>query len=513
MAALSWDEICKRAEDNNKTVLCEVEKRGEKRFFLVKCNTCNEEKESSIKEIARCSGCNLSSQRINSNIQFLNNSKQIHGDKYNYDLVEYINSFTNVIIKCNSCNNIFEQRPFNHIRGNGCNICSKNKKLDTDKFILRSSKIHGDKYNYDLVAYVNSISKVQIKCNDCKSVFFQEAADHMRGRGCKICFFNKNKRTLSDFISLAYQIHGDKYNYDLVEYVNKRTKIKIFCNSCNLVFEQRPGCHLNGKGCGICAINNLRGDKNSFIYKAYQIHGNKYNYDLVEYINSISKVQIKCNDCYKIFDQRPACHLAGHGCNVCAIKLVTDKHRSNKEEFIIKANQKHGDKYNYDLVEYVNSISKVQIKCNKCNNIFVQKGSNHLSGAGCPKCNESKGENRVAKYLTDNNIKFAKNKIFKTLKDKSYLKPDFYLSDLNLLTEYDGEGHYFPVFGTTPEDKQKNFEDCQRRDKIKNEWAKANNIPLLRIPYWDFDRIEELVGEFIFEHTRKREMKQLVLEI
>ena len=85
--------------------------------------------------------------------------------------------------------------------------------------------------------------------------------------------------------------------------------------------------------------------------------------------------------------------------------------------------------------------------------------------------------------------------------------------DLNLLVEYDGEYHYKLVRGSTPELKQKRLELQQRRDKVKNEWAKANNIPLLRIPYWDFDRIEELIDAFILQHTRKKEVKQLVLEM
>ena len=122
-------------------------------------------------------------------------------------------------------------------------------------------------------------------------------------------------------------------------------------------------------------------------------------------------------------------------------------------------------------------------------------------------------ETHITKFLTENNISFTPQKIFKTLKHKSYLKPDFYLSELKLLIEYDGEGHYIPCFGSTPEEKQKRFEDTQTRDKIKTEWAKANNIPLLRIPYWDFDRIEELIEAFIIQHTKKKEIKQLVLEM
>ena len=114
--------------------------------------------------------------------------------------------------------------------------------------------------------------------------------------------------------------------------------------------------------------------------------------------------------------------------------------------------------------------------------------------------------------MKEKNIKFTPQKTFQTLRNIKLLKCDFYLEDFNLLIEYDGEYHYKPVRGSTPENKQKNLEAQQRRDKIKDEWARKNNIPLLRIPYWDYDRIEELIDAFILDHTRKKEVKQLVLE-
>jgi hypothetical protein len=218
------------------------------------------------------------------------------------------------------------------------------------------------------------------------------------------------------------------------------------------------------------------------------------------------KFLIKCNICG--YEKMQFARFF-HRCKGCDLKSRVKPFIQFKSE----ANVKHDEKYLYFSDGYVNNNTKIKILCKTCNYIFEQLPRNHLSGYGCPKCTESKGENKVAKYLSDNNIRYIKNKIFKTLKDKSYLKPDFYLTSDNLLIEYDGEGHYFPVFGTTPEEKQKNFEDCQRRDKIKNEWAKANNIPLLRIPYWDFDRIEELIEAFILQHTKKKEIKQLVMEI
>jgi Zn finger protein HypA/HybF involved in hydrogenase expression len=384
MEALSWDEICERAKQNNKTVICEVDKRAYKRFFKIRCNICGHEAEKQHFKFNECKICNTNNKRSNTN-EFIIKAKKIHGDKYNYDLVEYINSYTKIKILCNKCNQIFEQKPNSHLCGNGCLSCG---------IVIRNKKI----------------------------TTIQE-----------------------EFIIKAKEIHDDRYNYDLVEYINSYTKIKILCNICN-----------------------------------------------------------------KIFEQRPSSHLCGDACRFCAYNLLQDKFKLSIDEFILKAKLKHGNKYNYDLVEYINGRTYIKILCNKCNQIFEQKATSHLQGCGCPNCNESKGELRIAKYLSQKNIKFKRNKFFKGLKDKGPLRPDFYIIELNLLIEYDGAGHYLPCFGSTPEEKQKNLEDCQRRDKIKNEWVLKNNIPLLRIPYWDFDRIEELIEAFILEHRNK---KDLFLEI
>ncbi len=450
--ALSWDEIVNRGKKHNKTLICEVEKRGAIRYFKFKCNVCESEVVKSSSRISKqCDICNQLKWQDKNKLkeEFVLKAKKIHLEKYNYDVTEYFNCKTKIRIYCNRCNEIFSQTPMDHLHGYGCRKCGWDFGHDkirgtTEEFIIKAKKIHDNKFNYELVRYKNSLSKVQIKCNQCETIFLQSPKEHLRGYGCKKC-----------------------------------------------------------------ADNTLRSNTIEFIFKAKEIHGDKFNYDLVEYVKSCNKIDIKCNKCNKIFSIIASSHLKINSrCPVCLPQI-----RYDNTKFIFKAKEIHGNKFNYDLVEYVNSRDKIIIKCNKCENVFLQAPHHHIGGKGCPYCNESKGENRVAKYLSYNNIKYTKNKIFKTLKDKSYLKPDFYLSELNLLIEYDGIGHFEAIFGSTPEDKQKNLEDCQRRDKIKDEWAKANNIPLLRIPYWDFDRIEELIEAFILQHTKKKEINQLALEI
>ena len=440
MATLSWDQIVERAKQHNKTVICELEKRGFSRYFETKCDLCGYVLKTALKHVSCCKGC-------------------------------YINRKTS----------------------------------NTEEFIIKARKIHDNKYNYDLVKYVLNKNKVKIFCNICNKIFEQTPITHLRGAGCSICAINATKSNTEEFIIKARKIHDNKYNYDLVKYVNSRTKIKILCNDCNNTFLLNPNQHLSGVGCSVCANLNKKSNKEEFVKKSKKIYGDKFNYDLVEYIDWKTGVKILCNDCNNIFLRPPNDHLRNKGCLQCK-KFTT-------QQFVLKAEEMHGDKYNYDLTDYKSMKIKVKISCNICNKIFEQFPHSHLQGFGCRCQSESKGEKRVAKYLKDNNFRFVGEKTFNTLRDKNLLRFDFHLEDLNLLIEYDGKFHYEAIIGSTPEKKQKNLEDCQRRDKIKNEWALRNNIPLLRIPYWDYDKIEELIEAFILEHTSPKEINQLVLEI
>ena len=217
---LSWNEICERAKQNNKTVICEVEKQRNIRRFKIKCEICGYEKESSANEFHRCMICfnNLEIDRCILKENFISRAREIHGDKFNYDLVEYVNRKTKVIIKCNECQSLFSQVPSGHLLGYGCSICYHSKiRCSIEDFINKAKKIHNDKFNYDLVEYVNSQTKVKILCNTCSNVFAQKPNDHLHGYGCKICADNILKSNTEDFIIKAKKIHNDKFNYDLVK--------------------------------------------------------------------------------------------------------------------------------------------------------------------------------------------------------------------------------------------------------------------------------------------------------
>jgi len=242
---------------------------------------------------------------------------------------------------------------------------------------------------------------------------------------------------INKFIKKARDVHGDKYDYSKVEYVNNKTKVCIVCPEHG-EFWQRPDKHISRKdGCPNCG-GTKKLDRYEFIWKAIQKHGYKYDYRKVNYINFETKVCI-IDKVYGEFWQTPHAHLMGNGCFLSSITKKLDKN-----EFIWKAIQKHGYKYDYRKVEYKTTEENICIICNK-HGEFWQTPHNHLSGCGCPICKESKLEKEIRIFLTKEKILFESQKKFDWLKLNNPLSLDFYLPDYNIAIECQGIQHFKPV--------------------------------------------------------------------
>jgi len=280
------------------------------------------------------------------------------------------------------------------------------------------------------------------------------------------------KLTTEEFIKKSKEKHGDKYDYNISNYINRRTKIKYICPTHGII-EQYPYIHINGISCPLC-FNNGKNNIKNFIQKSNEIHNNKYNYDKVVYKTAKTKVIINCPK-HGDFEQKPNDHLSGYGCIICSGKY------NKKDEFIINSNKIHNNKYNYSKVNYTNNKTKIIIICSE-HGEFKVRPDNHIQGNGCPICSRSRGEIEIKKILEHNNIKFETQKKFDDCKNIFSLSFDFYLPEKNICIEYDGEQHYKPIdfFGGINK-----FNEQQKRDKIKNEYCKNNNIHLIRIRYND----------------------------
>lgn len=198
------------------------------------------------------------------------------------------------------------------------------KKKTTKEFIEESIKIHGKKYDYINTNYVNIKTKVDIFCK-IHGNFSQTAESHLNGMGCRKCGgINIGKKLIKSkewFIDKAKQTHGEKYDYTNIIYNGIKNDIEIYCNEHEIFFKQRPEHHINGSQCPLCCRDKMRirfsHNKEIFETNSRQIHGNKYDYSLVNYVNANTKVKIKCIKHNYVFEQTPGNHLSGKGCTIC----------------------------------------------------------------------------------------------------------------------------------------------------------------------------------------------------
>lgn len=341
--------------------------------------------------------------------------------------------------------------------------------VKTNKFIEACEIKHNGRYDYSNVNYINARTKVKIICSE-HGEFEQLPYNHKRGNGCPKCLYNK--KNIKTILNEFKKTHGDKYNYSNVIYKSIDDKVKIICPEHG-EFEQTPYYHRSGQGCPKCVGKGLSNE--NIIQDFKNIHGDKYDYSKVNYINSSTKVTIIC-PIHGEFGQTPNNHKSGQGCFKCngnEKKNITDVLQSFKNI--------HGDKYDYSIVQYINAHTKIKIIC-PIHGEFEQTPNNHRLGNGCPSCNESKGERKIRMWLEGNNIKYVPQHKFYDCKNILPLPFDFYLPEQNLCVEYNGLQHYKMVehFGG-----EEGFNQRQINDKIKMEYCKNNNIPLIIIKYND----------------------------
>lgn len=293
------------------------------------------------------------------------------------------------------------------------------------------------------------------------------------------------------FIEKANIKHGGKYSYHHVNYINAHDKVLITC-PIHGDFLQTPNSHLNGKGCPKCNGGVSKTNK-EFIEKAKQIHGDKYDYSKVEYVDSKTKVCIICPK-HGEFWQTPDKHInSKQGCpNCCKNKKYTT------ETFINECKNKFGENFiDYSKVIYVNRNADIMLKCKKCGKEFAANPHNHLKrGDGCPVCKLSKLEKEVYNELSKKNINFTLHKWFSWLNNgKSHKSLDFYLPDYNVAIECQGEQHFKPIeyFGG----KEK-YDTQVKNDLEKFELCKQNGI---NIKY--YSNLNEKCGYYVYQDIHK----------
>jgi len=412
--------------------------------------------------------------------KFINESKDIHGDKYDYSKFVYVNNKTKGEILCKKCGTLFKMSPANHIcEKQGCPTCNGTRKYTTEEWINKAKEKHGNKYDYSKSKYLNSETKIEIICHEKDEFgnehgsFFKLPKKHINGQGCPKCS-KMHHIPFEIFVQRARKKHGDKYNYHENEYTNYNSETLITC-PIHGDYKQLPYLHVNGHGCIQCADVERRKKRsipfNEFIKRAKKAHGDLYDYNEDSYKNYTTKTEIICKK-HGSFMQMPYKHVEmKQGCPKCKMEHQTERQLLTLDEFKKRSLNIHGDKYDYSKVTYKGNNKEVEIICPE-HGTFWQKPLKHWIGQGCPKCNQSHLERDVELMLKNEGIDFIYQATKKDLNFLDMKSIDFYIPSLKIAIECQGIQHFEDM-------KFMKSDKAKESDVIKYNICEKNNVNLI----------------------------------
>jgi len=323
----------------------------------------------------------------------------------------------------------------------------------------------------------------------------------------------KQKKTHDEFVKDVFEKVGTEYTViSVYKSANEYIQMRHNCDKCNNhEFPVKPGSFLYKTRCPEC-FGKKKKSTEKFKKEVYEKYGDEYKV-IGEYTRSDEYIQIK-HQCGKEYPVLPNALLQGNRCPDCgSASRVLNKTKTH-EEFVQEVYDLVGNEYSIES-EYTGAMNYINIKHLTCSYQYSSATpSSFLQGHRCPKCNETKGETKIDEILTKKDISHDKEYTFNDLRGLGggllrYDVPIFFdveKTQLAGLIEYDGEFHYMAIKmgkDDTEELADKRYKTLKIHDKRKDDYCLAHSIPLLRIPYWEFDNIESIINNFIQELSQQ----------
>lgn len=277
----------------------------------------------------------------------------------------------------------------------------------------------------------------------------------------------------------------------LSEYKGTLEKVHVRCIDCGYESDILAGAltRKSGHGCNRCS---------GLIHKTTEMFMEEIKdveiTPMEEYINALTPMLFRCNKCRNEWRVRPSDVLSGAMCPHCKRNQKLVAKRIALVDFMKKF-----DPTIKIVGEYIGRHNHIKCRCNICGNEWDAAPGNLVQGCGCPACKSSAGERRIRAYLIDHNVDYIQEHRFDDCRDEHVLPFDFFIPAMNLVIEYDGEQHYRPVkfAGINDGGEIVRYLKTLRRDAIKNRYCSDNNIRLVRIPYTDYNEIDNILNELI----------------
>lgn len=284
------------------------------------------------------------------------------------------------------------------------------KRWTTEIFIEKANQKHGvGTFDYSQVNYVNARTKINIKCNICNHNMFIRAGTHLKSE-CKVCSDNKQSYDTSTYVKKAEEVHGNTYDYSLVDYKRSNMSVDIICKDHG-VFSQTANRHLQGHGCPKCgAKSKTKKTTESFIQECKELKTVEYDYSKVDYKGNKEPIVIRCVKHDVWFSQAPITFLkSDYPCPECLTEHRRELKYTTEEAYLERANEVHNNLYfDYDFSDYNGLHSKIKYECEH-HGLVRQNANSHLRGVGCPNCTQhgfkkDKPATFYIQVLKENNI-------------------------------------------------------------------------------------------------------------
>lgn len=325
------------------------------------------------------------------------------------------------------------------------------------------------------------------------------------------------KQNIDHYISMGYK---DIKLKDVVlvkaEHLSKGShqRIAVKCDYCGKIVYPRYKDFLKCKhqkyACEQCrqrrtSDNNLP-ERQEYLYSRALDFCNENGYTILtpkeDIKDSYTHIKYLCPK-HGINDVKIYALIVHHKCPYCAIDYVAESHKHDIQTVTNNIRAYGGELTNPD--EYINCMTKnLNIRCPLCGEPFLTSyfAFTHRQGQFCSRCskNTSKGELKVKSFLDNNNVSYIPQYRFADCRTTVPLPFDFYLDELNVCIEYDGVGHYkkIPWHNSNIETLDEDFENMKKRDTIKTNYCLNNGIKLIRIPYWDYEKVDDILKSELF---------------
>lgn len=355
------------------------------------------------------------------------------------------------------------------------------------------------KFHYELLECYKRGNNIYVILKDKDGYMYNTSLNSvLSGRSTRVVD-NKNPYSIENIKiwliknKIKFELYGNN------SYEGSKKELTFECFVCNEIFSKKWNSVVSREGCPYCDGKKV-GKFNNLLYLNPDLCL-EWDYLKNEILpgdvtqHSKKKVWWKCGQCEYGW-------VAGvgnrnkTGCPNCAGKIVTEK--NSLSVLYPEISSEWNYIKNKDLKpENITYGSKKMIWwiCSNCS--FEWKNTPNkrtYRKDGCPKCSSSIGEKTIREYLVKRKIFFYSEHRFDDCVNEIRLPFDFYIPSMNICIEYDGRFHYEDVFK-----KPNEFKLGKKRDGIKNKYCKKNKINLLRIPYWDFEKIEKILDKNLFQ--------------